>query len=263
MHFSSSHGSPTVSTSAIVIDSGNTEDRRSGKEEAADLHIDEDVTVENDLYSMNAMEELEKLGEQSSEPEEDEDERKKSIMAPVLPKEESSSSPTLNTSLDKINTHKQTHIKIKTPVKKDFEGEKDEDCSFSGKGISSSTPNRRKSTPWGRQRPSSMIVSPAEHDAASLAWQEEPNTKSCMEHLSHRQGESLFSGQFESLYIYIKPDPPENCQLNVKKIAKNLTFKKKNAKKFFEKNVKVLTIFLQSNGNFPEGQIFTLNAFYF
>ena len=28
------------------------------------------------------------------------------------------------------------------------------------------------------------------------------------------------------LNTWLRPDPPENCNLNVKKIAKNLTFKK-------------------------------------
>ena len=74
------------------------------------------------------------------------------------------------------------------------------------------------------------------------------------------------------------PDPPENCQLNVKKFAKNLTFFQKNANNFyffqkncqwqffeknenfgnfFGKNVKFLSIFWHSNGNFQESQLVT------
>ena len=50
-----------------------------------------------------------------------------------------------------------------------------------------------------------------------------------------------------------------DCQ----KIAKNLTYLKKNCQKlsffgnFFEKYVKFLAIFWHSNGNFPEGQFWT------
>ena len=66
------------------------------------------------------------------------------------------------------------------------------------------------------------------------------------------------------------PDPPEIGHLNVKKIAKNLTFFKKIAKNgfcfekkwtffcnFFEKKSQVLGNFRHSNVNFPDGQVLT------
>ena len=63
-------------------------------------------------------------------------------------------------------------------------------------------------------------------------------------------------------------EPPENCHLNVKKLQKkqkNLTFfflkKKTIFVNLFEKNVKFLAIFWQSNGNFPEGQVHTSSSF--
>ena len=57
-------------------------------------------------------------------------------------------------------------------------------------------------------------------------------------------------------------DPPENCHLNVKKMAKNLKFKKAKTVHFFfqkklTKNVKFLAIVWHSNGNFPEDQHMT------
>ena len=69
-------------------------------------------------------------------------------------------------------------------------------------------------------------------------------------------------------------DPPENCHLTVKKLAKTWLFfncqkfpffskklpmaillKNDNFCQFFWKNVKFLAIFWQSNGNFPEGHL--------
>jgi len=52
---------------------------------------------------------------------------------------------------------------------------------------------------------------------------------------------------FKILAEYTPLDPPENCHLNGKKIAKNLTLKKIN----------FLAIFSHSNGNYPESQVQT------
>ena len=74
------------------------------------------------------------------------------------------------------------------------------------------------------------------------------------------------------ILTHFGPDPQENCHLNVKKIAKNLTFFPKNMPKiffngnFFLKKMKIfgnfiekmssfLQFFWHSNDNFPEGQV--------
>ena len=54
-----------------------------------------------------------------------------------------------------------------------------------------------------------------------------------------------------------RPDPPENCQLNVKKLPKNLTFFSTKLSFFIEK-CQVLGNFKKNSiGNFPEGQMYT------
>ena len=65
-------------------------------------------------------------------------------------------------------------------------------------------------------------------------------------------------------------DSPENCHLNVKKLPKTCHFFQKNCQNFFSfwkknenfwhflgKMSKLLAIFWQSNGNFPESQLGT------
>ena len=61
------------------------------------------------------------------------------------------------------------------------------------------------------------------------------------------------------------PDPPENCHLTVKKLPKAWHFFQKNCQKFsffsmaifLKKMSSFWQIFWQSNGNFPEGQVWT------
>ena len=76
-----------------------------------------------------------------------------------------------------------------------------------------------------------------------------------------------FHSNGELIYCYAKwcsdgcfwTWPPEKLPFDYQKISKNLTFKKKISKIFhFSKNVKFLELFWQSNGNFPEGQFWTL-----
>ena len=113
--------------------------------------------------------------------------------------------------------------------------------------------------------------------------------KDCRQNVANRDTMSYFTwwGSNTTEVGRTGADPPENCQVNVKKlpktwyffqkIAKNLTFFSKKLPKififfkkiangnFFEKNenfwqffwkkkVKFLAIFWQSNGNFQEGQ---------
>ena len=55
------------------------------------------------------------------------------------------------------------------------------------------------------------------------------------------------------------PDPPKNCHLTVKKLPKTWHFFKKNCPKFSFFSTKLpLAILLRVNGNFPEGQVFTV-----
>ena len=152
------------STSAVVADVVcDSEDRRVEEEE--DLRIVEEEgdagTTEgeeesgeggdiDDLYSMNAMEELEKLGE--GDRHEDES--------------FSTSSP-FPAKLD-AQANRQTHKQSNIPTSEAMASH------LSGKPIrSSGSFSKRRGSGMRSPRPSSMIVSPADADPMTLAWQED------------------------------------------------------------------------------------------
>jgi len=54
---------------------------------------------------------------------------------------------------------------------------------------------------------------------------------------------------------FFRSDSLENCHLNVKKIAKKLTFFPKKMPKVIFSTKSLMTIFEHSNGDFPEDQV--------